>query len=460
MATTKIWAIHQGSSMNVVIDYVENPDKTTEMVYALQTDEKREYTYEEHESMIDVMEYAMNDYKTEERRLVSGINLSVENARNEMMITKRQYGKEDGIILWHGYQSFKPGEVTPDEAHIIGVELAQNLWGNEHEVIVCTHIDQAHIHNHFVINSVSFKTGKKLDAKWQDMARESDTLCELYGKSIIDNPKYKGKHYAQYQAEKKGQHTWTRTIQDEVDEIIDSSYSIDEFYAQLKNRGYTIKIGKYLTLKPKGKERGIKIDRHLGERYSVIGITERIETNVRNGTVKIPTERNRRQYRCTNKVRRPTNTKGGYQGLYYFYCYKLGVLPKRKVSTKQTQYILREELFNIDKISKETRFLAKNNITTAGDLKHFEDKTSLELKGLQEQRRILYNKSRYVSGAEQENLKGDIDSLNVKISDKKRELSMVKDIKMRSDVMAEKARFVRESNKSNEKTQNNYEKEV
>ncbi|MBQ9934325.1 MAG: relaxase/mobilization nuclease domain-containing protein [Lachnospiraceae bacterium] len=447
MATTKIWAIHQGSSMNVVIDYVENPDKITEMVYVLEGEGKREYTYEEHESMIDVMEYAMNDFKTEERRLVSGVNVSIENARDEMMLTKRQYGKEEGIILWHGYQSFKPGEVTPEEAHLIGVELAQNLWGNDHEVIVCTHIDKEHIHNHFVINSVSFRTGKKLDAKWQDMARESDRLCEMYGKSVIENPQFKGKHYAQYQAEKKGEHTWLRSIQDEVDEIIDACYSIDEFYAALQKRGYSIKVGKYLTLKPPRKERGVKIDRHLGDRYSVIGITERIETNVKNGTVKIPTERGKRVYRCNNRVRKPTYRKGGYQGLYYFYCYKLGVLPKRKVSTKQTHYLLREELFNIDKISRETRFLARNNITTAGDLKHYEDKVNLELKGLQEQRRILYNRSRYISGEELEKAKGDIDKLNGKINEKKRELGMVKDIKMRSEGLSEKARTVRETNK-------------
>lgn len=445
--------------MNVVIDYVENPDKTTEMVYVLENDTDREYTHEEHESMIDVMEYAMNDHKTEERRLVSGINVSVENARDEMMLTKRQYGKEEGIILWHGYQSFKPGEVTPEEAHKIGVELAQNLWGSDYEVIVCTHIDKEHIHNHFVINSVSFRTGRKLDAKWQDMARESDRLCEAHGKSVIENPQFKGKHYAQYQAEKKGEHTWLRSIQDEVDEIIDTCYNIDEFYAALQKRGYSIKVGKYLTLKPPKKERGVKIDRHLGDRYSVIGITERIENNVRNGTVKIPTERGKRVYRCTNRVRKPTYKIGGYQGLYYFYCYKLGVLPKRKISTKQTHYLLREELNNIDKISRETHFLARNNITTAGDLKHYEDVANLELEGLQEKRRILYNKSRYMTREELVNVKEDIDKLNARIKDKRRELDMVKDIKNRSEELAEKTRELRETDRSNERFKEQKDKE-
>lgn len=77
-----------------------------------------------------------------------------------MMLTKTHYHKKGGILLWHGYQSFKPGEVTPEEAHKIGLELAQKLWGDDYEVLVCTHLDTAHIHNHFVVNSVSWRTGK------------------------------------------------------------------------------------------------------------------------------------------------------------------------------------------------------------------------------------------------------------------------------------------------------------
>ena len=449
MATTKVWPIHEGSSMQVVIDYVENPDKTTTMVYVLQCDAKREYSYEEHESMTDVMEYAMDDYKTAQKKLVSGVNVSVEHARDEMMVTKRQYGKEEGIILWHGYQSFKPGEVTPEEAHMIGVELAKNLWGSDYEVVVCTHIDKEHIHNHFVINSVAFTTGKKLDAKWQDMARESDRLCKMYGKSVIENPKYNGKHYALYQAEKDGQHTRRSSIKDEVDGVIDSCYSIDEFYAALTKRGWNIKVGKWLTLKPPKADRGIKIDRHFGERYSVEGITARIAENVRNGTVKLPVEKGRKVYRCNSRVQRPFRSKGGYQGLYYFYCYKLGVLPRRKVSTKQTHYLYREELRNIDKISRETIFLARNHISTDGDLKHYEDNVIAELKGLRERRQILYNRIRYLSGDDKENMQKDINQLSSSIKEKNKELYMVKDIKERSKGLQEKVRTVREAEKDN-----------
>lgn len=117
--------------------------------------------------------------------------------------------------MWHGVQSFKPGEITPEEAHKIGVELANILWGDNYEVIVSTHLDQKHIHNHFLINSVSFKTGKKLDAKWQDMKRVSDMLCEKYHKSIVRNPQYKTKTYSSWKDGNK--RTWTSAIKDDID---------------------------------------------------------------------------------------------------------------------------------------------------------------------------------------------------------------------------------------------------
>lgn len=91
---------------------------------------------------------------------MTGINCSPEYARDQMMLTKTHYHKKSGILLWHGYQSFKPREVTPEEAHAIGVELAQRLWGDDYEILVCTHLDTLHIHNHFVINSVSWRNGK------------------------------------------------------------------------------------------------------------------------------------------------------------------------------------------------------------------------------------------------------------------------------------------------------------
>ena len=127
----------------------------------------------------DVIAYAGNEEKTRRKekkgaeeiasetepvmqQYVSGINCTPATARNEMMAVKKRYGKEEGIMAFHGYQSFAPGECTPAMAHEIGVRLAQELWGERFQVLVATHLDKAHhLHNHFVVNSVSYADGKR-----------------------------------------------------------------------------------------------------------------------------------------------------------------------------------------------------------------------------------------------------------------------------------------------------------
>lgn len=447
MATTKIWPIHAGRDIKVVLDYVTDERKTdvTHVKMRLDINHKREYSKSEIDNMIDVMEYVMDDYKTEEKKLISGINVSVEHAREEMMTTKMHYHKEDKIILWHGYQSFKPGEVTPEEAHLIGCELARNLWGDDYEIIVSTHIDKEHIHNHFVINSVSFRTGRKLDGKWGDMKRESDRLCKLHGKSVIVNPEYKGKHYAEYQAEKSGEHTWRSLIKNELDDIIAQSDSIVSFFKELEARGWTYKVGKFFTVKPPGKDYGMKIDRHLGNKYSIEGIEKRIHNNT--VRAKLP---NHKIYRCVNRVARPTKTIKGYQALYFFYCYKLGVLPKRNASSRRIQYIYKEELRNIDKISNETRFLAKYKITTAGDLELKKTELKNMLYSLVKKRQSFYNNIR---NSDSEYWKREVSIINEKIKECRKELFYCNDVAKRSEVLKDKVerwKHVERENKDKE----------
>lgn len=419
MATTKIWPIKSGANIQVVINYITNPDKTTVREYILEVNNpNRSFSGEEKESMTDVLEYVMKDTATEERRYVSGVNVSPESARMEMMTTKEHYGKTDGIILWHGYQSFKPGEVTPEEAHRIGVELAEKLWG-DYEVVISTHLDKAHIHNHFVINSVSFQTGKKLDAKWQEMKRESDRLCRLYGKSVIASPEYKGQHYSEYIAEKEGRYTWKSAIKKEVDEIIACSFDMEDFFSGLKEKGYRIKIGKYLTLQPRGKERGMRIDRILGPDYSVDGIEARISKNVAEGKVHIPQTK---KYVCRQKLKPPGYKIKGLHALYIVYCYKLGVFEKRGIKSR-SDYIYREELRNIHKITKETLFLARNKIENISDLGLVESRLKNELAGLTEKR------NRLKEGKEE---------INIKIKEKRKELWLCRDIRERSRTMEDR----------------------
>lgn len=167
MATTSIWRV--GGWLGKVVIYVENPDKTENPAVYEKTDMEGRDT----QGLSDVIEYAIQQQKTEKvaaddegtaimQRFVSGVNCSPTTARDEMIAVKKRFGKEDGTVAYHGYQSFAPGEADPQTAHEIGLKLAKKLWGEKYQVVVATHLDKSnHLHNHFVVNTVSFVDGIK-----------------------------------------------------------------------------------------------------------------------------------------------------------------------------------------------------------------------------------------------------------------------------------------------------------
>ena len=176
IATTGIWKIEK--RLDNVIDYTTNIEKTINSDYG-----KGSY-YDLH----NVIDYVEADYKTEKQFYVSGVNCNPKTALEEMTITKEQYGKTGGILGFHAFQSFAEGEVTPELAHQIGVQFANEMWGDRFQVIVTTHLNTNHIHNHIVLNSVSFKDGLKYydnHTNYAKMRHISDELCKEYGLSVI-----------------------------------------------------------------------------------------------------------------------------------------------------------------------------------------------------------------------------------------------------------------------------------
>ena len=368
MATTKIWDIK--GRLDCLINYAANPEKTDE----------NQYNKAEMQVLHNVMAYAADEYKTEKRLYVSGVNVTPDTATYKMQQTKLRYGKMDGIIAFHAIQSFKPGEVTPELAHKIGVEFAKEMWGDRFEVLIATHLNRQHLHNHFVINSVSFVDGKKYYDNTENynlMKKISDKLCEENNLSVIRNPKRKGKHYAEVMAEKNGYPTMRGQIKDELDEIIKCSYTYKDFWRILKQRGYEVKdMGKYIALKPAFSQRYIRL-KSLGEDYSEEAIRQRIIA-ARNG-IRI-LDKPATDYNDWLKKYEPTKLHG-FKALYYHYLYLFGKI-RKKETPQRVSFYMREELVKFERYQKQFRFLIDNDIETAEQLKTLKGNAELKISEL------------------------------------------------------------------------------
>ena len=380
MATTKIWDIK--GRIDSLINYAANPEKT----------DGNKYSEKQIQALHDVMDYASDDYKTERSLYVSGVNTTPDTAKKKMHQTKLRYGKTDGIVAFHAIQSFKPGEVTPEIAHEIGKRLAKEMWGDRFEVVIATHLNKEHLHNHFVINSVSFADGKKYydnTANYNLIKKISDRLCEEYNLSVIRNPKSKGKHYAEWYAEKNGYPTIRGQIKDELDGIIQGSYTYQSFWTELKRRGYEVKdTGKYIALKPTFSEKYIRL-KSLGENYSPEAIKERI-IKARNGIRDIDINTPRPDYNAWLEKYEPIKLKG-FKALYYHYLYLFGKIRKRK-SPQKVSFYLREELIKFERYQKQFHFLYDNDIETSSQLIEMKQTAQDRISELKLKRSRLYHK--------------------------------------------------------------------
>lgn len=458
MAVTSIWRIN-GWLGNVVI-YVENPEKTDNPKF-YETSEKGA------QGLSDVINYAVNSEKTQKvddentelySSFVSGINCHPSTARDEMLAVKRRFGKEDGTAAYHGYQSFAPGEATPEMAHEIGIKLAERLWGNKYQVIVATHLDtQKHLHNHFVVNTVSFVDGIKYyrSAKnYHDMQNESDKLCREYGLSVIEDPNSISKHYGEWRAEQEQRPTWRGIIRAEVDEVIRESMTERQFFDNLHKRGYEVKIGKDISVKPPNKERFVRLARNFGEHYTMNGIRKRILSQSRAERALPETERKTKRYSVKGNVTKTKKVKG-FRALYYHYCYLLGIFPRdRPQNRKRLHFLLREDLIKMDDISKEARLLSQNHIDTAEELFSYRSSCEDRLKALTDERNVLFRKRRTVvvksDDTSRAEVQEQIDSLTSEIKKLRQEVRLCEDIRVRSGVMKDKIKTVREDEKEKE----------
>lgn len=191
MAVTKIWAVK--TNLKRVQKYASDEKKTE---YPERQEEKKISDTQKFSDLHTVVDYAKNASKTEKEYFVGGINCDPKNAYKEFVSVKKAYGKTDGVLAYHGYISFAKGEVTPEEAFKIGMEYAEECWGEDYQVLVTTHLNTEHLHCHIVVNSVSFVDGHKLadnDKNWAYLRHKADDICLKYCKSVEDPYSKEGK---------------------------------------------------------------------------------------------------------------------------------------------------------------------------------------------------------------------------------------------------------------------------
>ena len=457
MATTSIWRV-KGWLGKVVI-YAENPEKTANPKFYAD----RELTEQDGQQLSDVIRYAVNSEKTQEtggedgtplHRFVSGINCSPNTARDEMLAVKKRFGKKDGTVAYHGYQSFAPGEATPELAHEIGVKLATRLWGDRYQVIVATHLDKEnHLHNHFVLNTVSFVDGIKYHRTkkdYHDMQTVSDELCREYRLSVIENPQYgKAKQYGEWRAEQEQRPTWRGLIRSDIDEAIRQAMTERQFFDNLRKKGYEVKIGKDISVRPPGKERFVRLMRNFGEDYSLDNIRRRILSQSR------PVRKKPEQKPEILRVRLVGSLKTarkltGFRALYVHYCYLLGIFPKNRPqqSRKRLHFLLGEDLLKLDAITAETRLLIGHRIDTAEQLFCYRDEVNGKIEALTSDRKQLYKAQRTAAvksdPEKAAEVKAQIAALSKELTSLRKEVVLCNSIAERSGVIQEKIKAVRE----------------
>ena len=228
------------------------------------------------------IDYICNPDKTDGKMLVSSFGCAAETADIEFEWTRRHAIDKGTHLGRHLIQAFEPGEVTPEEAHRIGMELAREVLGDKYEFVLTTHIDKDHVHNHLIFNAVSFTDHKHYHSNkhsYHEIRRASDRLCKEHGLSVIVPGRDKGKSYIEHQAAQNGT-SYKAKLKAAIDRLIPVSSSLEDLLARLQREGYEIKRGKYISARAPDQERFTRL-KTLGADYTEEAVVSRIAGGLR-----------------------------------------------------------------------------------------------------------------------------------------------------------------------------------
>lgn len=375
------------------IAYAVNPAKT-----CIGKDGTVSATYEQAENDPSITMYA------------TALNCqSVAGAYSDMSATKARYGKKDKVQGFTFIQSFPSGVVTPEQAHAIGVEFARRCFGERFEVVIGTHLNTETLHNHIVINSVSFADGLKYRSNKSSYFKRvlaiSEDVCKSYELPPAERfqGREKGKHYAEWMAEKEGKPTKRGILQADIDEAIRQSYTFPTFLEYLKKCGHTVNANpnhKYITVRPRGGERFFRLtQKSMGTGYSEDDIKRRLARQ-RDGLPEEPRAapstkaKPRARYSDAAAYRpRPHRKLKGFVGLYHHYLYFLKVV-KHGGKSNRLPFSIRQDVTKLEKITRQFLYLYRNNITTSEELQTHRQGLEDKITERARQREALYRERR------------------------------------------------------------------
>ena len=407
MATTAFWPVY--NHLKETIDYAENPDKTIERKYV-------------DEDLYKTLQYAENSKKTDETMYVSAINCPKQYAYEYMMRTKRRFHESGKIVGYHGYQSFAAGEVTPEEAHQIGLETAKRMWGGQYEVVVTTHLNTGHLHNHFVANSTSFVTGKKFRNQIKDHKhfREiSDAVCREHNKSVLKDAPFYGGEKSAYWVHKNGGKTHRDILKEDMEHCLREAYSVKDLIRRLNAIGYECDFNpkhEHWTVRAADWDRAVRIDK--------LGFTkERLRNEFDGHKLRVYSFNAIGFYLLDHPVYKPkiypvnkllkdmeyeldhANGAGAAAAALVAILFLIMItiiqLTREQDGYKPRTPGLRKLITEAPKIEQEYRLLIDNNISSMQELFDYHDGLETQIKTLEAERQTIRNRIRRCDNAEE-----------------------------------------------------------
>ena len=346
---------------------------------------------------------------------VSTISCPKHDPYGAMVATKKQFGKMGRNVAYHGYQSFKIGEVTPEEAHRIGMETARRMWGDDYEIVVTTHLNTDNIHNHMVVNSVSFRTGRKFENHVSDHYRLreiSDAVCQEYGKSVLKNAKFYGGEKGAYWVHKNGGMTHRDILRRDIDEALSKVSTYRAFFEYLEGLGYELRgnvESPNLSVIAEGWQRPVRL-KSLGAKYTPDAIYDQMMRNQRKPElfwIAMPVSKRMPLLRIEYSMRQ-AGRMDGLQLTFAIFTELLKICTGNNLAENENlplSPLLREEVRKLDKYIEDYKLLCDCHIDTAEELFAFREDVAVQIDQLKVQREHIRNKIRRAPEAEKTELK-------------------------------------------------------